>query len=245
MAGGLTVAGRVAGGGAAMVGRRSGGCDGGAAAERARGPGGGRVFDMSQVGGDRRRGVAAGAGPGGTMAVRCADEVAVCGVVSKPEQIYGMLPGEGQSTHLVTDRKWDAWQFPVCLMRLGPCERMMLCTFNVSGQVVTWMHSLVRTGEIRQLDVIVSDSMYRLSDKGEVYDDLQRMAAAHKGRVRVGAVNVHAKVLCMITGGCYWVVEGSGNMAYNAHIEQYAIYNNRELFMFHSDWMGGVLRKCR
>lgn len=162
-------------------------------------------------------------------------------VIRNWREIADYLPGPGENTLLVTQKQFSSFEFVPILLD-GLCERLLIATFNMSGQAVGMLEMLLDEGQVCLADILVSEAMRRLSDGGAVIEQLEGLAREFQGRVRFRALDIHAKLIGIATeGGDFWVVEGSGNMSRNTHIELYSLFNDRDRYAFHSRWIGGVV----
>ena len=162
-------------------------------------------------------------------------------VVRSWQEVEGMLPGPGENTVVVTRREFSAFEFVPMLLH-GRCERLMLTTFNISGPAVGMIGALLDSGQVHLADVLVHESMRRLSEGGRAAAALADLRRAFRGRFRFRELDIHAKLICMaMECGDAWVVEGSGNMARNTSIELYSIFNDPLRLQFHAGWVGDLL----
>lgn len=162
-------------------------------------------------------------------------------VIGDWREIAGRLPAPGENTLIVTRRAFSAFEF-VPILLSGPCERLLVTTYNMSLATIGMLEQLVSDGRVVLADVLVSESMQRLSDGGAVVEQLAGISRMFRDRFRFRALDIHAKIICMaMEDGPSWVVEGSGNMARNTSIETYSIFDDPGRLAFHASWIGGCL----
>jgi hypothetical protein len=162
-------------------------------------------------------------------------------VIRSWREVADHLPGPGANTTLVTCREFSAFEFVPMLLH-GPCELLLLTTYNISGTAVGMLGSLLSSGQVHLADVLVHESMRRLSDGGQAAAALADLRQGFPGRFRFRELDIHAKLICMaMASGDAWVVEGSGNMARNTSIELYSVFNDAGRIQFHAGWIGGLL----
>lgn len=162
-------------------------------------------------------------------------------VVTSWREFEGMLPPPGTNALLVTDQRFTAARIIPVLLQCT-CERLVVTTFNIAPEVVEFIQARVASGDIRTASILVNGAMRRMGSGADAVERLLELAETFRGRVRVKEADIHAKLICMaMASGDFWVVEGSGNMAANAHIELYSVFNDRSRFMFHAGWVGELL----
>lgn len=153
------------------------------------------------------------------------------------KRLANHLPKPSGNVVVVTRRSFSAAAL-IPLLMTARCHRMLVSTFNISVDAIGMLSGLLSDGSVTLLDLIVNQSIWSKRTTVIEAETLDRLPRLFPGRVRVGGPNVHAKVIAMaMSTGDNWIVEGSGNMADNANIELYSIWNDAERFRFHADWI--------
>jgi len=162
-------------------------------------------------------------------------------VIRSWRDVADHLPGPGENTVLVTCREFSAFEFVPMLLH-GPCDRLIITTYNMSAAAVGMLAALLAGGQVELADVLVHESMRRLSDGGAAAAALGDIRRTFPDRFRFRELDIHAKLICMaMASGDAWVVEGSGNMARNTSIELYSVFNDPGRLGFHAGWVGRLL----
>jgi hypothetical protein len=166
-------------------------------------------------------------------------------VVRNWQEVEEILPQPGYNSLVVTHSTFPASRFIDVLLNRGTCDRLMITTYNIAPEAVEKICRGIDSGAIVTATVLVNGALRRLKSGETVVDRLEEMAARFPGRVSVYERNVHAKLICMAMANRqdFWVVEGSGNMADNAFVELYSVFNSAERFQFHAEWIGALLQR--
>lgn len=163
-------------------------------------------------------------------------------VVGSWREISTHLPGPGENALIVARGRMSAAEFIPVLVSRGTCERLIVCSFNISTDAVEMLDRMVRSRQVVLADVLAHELPRPSASKEVAQDELARLAAAHSGRVRVRLLSIHAKLIALaMANGEAWVVEGSGNMARNSNIEIYSVFNDPGRLAFHAGWVGRLL----
>jgi len=165
-------------------------------------------------------------------------------VIQSWRDAISVIPPPGQQSVCVVKGHLSAWEWVPVLLHAGVCDRLILTTYNLAVPVAQALQGLVSLGRILLADVIVSEAMHRLSSGPETLQVLMDTTRIFPGRVRVMTTDIHAKLICMaMESGDAYVIEGSGNMARNTHIELYSLHNDPARLQFHSNWTGALLHE--
>lgn len=114
-------------------------------------------------------------------------------------------------------------------------DELFVTTFNVNQDIIRAFAGLLDSGEVGKLSLVLSQSIEsRMPDR---VDELRQAWEARQDRMRVSMCWNHSKIALADTGAEKYVLTGSGNYSFNAEIEQYAIWNDADLF----DWLREVL----
>jgi hypothetical protein len=171
----------------------------------------------------------------------------LCADIATPEELHEVVPCRGQTALVTTRRAMSGWHWlPVLCDRgngHGHCRRAIVTTYNMSCEAVAGLEQLLQDETIELADVVLSDSMVRLSDGATVYRDLAVLAERFAGRFRWRAGKVHAKTIgCHMASGIMYTIIGSGNMAYNTNHEAYVVLTDEAAFLHLAAWVGSLLR---
>lgn len=150
--------------------------------------------------------------------------------ISNVKQLAGKLPNWNEGLFLWTDRSFNAFTFiPFVIAEEGAIQELVVTTYSISIEILDSLVQLLDEGKIGKVSLFISDSLRHRIPR--VNDHLQRLIQARPALEAHFAWN-HSKVILIRTEWCWLVVEGSGNFAKNAQFEQYALFNNRELYEF-------------
>ena len=162
--------------------------------------------------------------------------------ITSVDEMRDAIPSRGETALITTNGEFSAWQFVPLLcsptMGHGICERATITTYNMSKDVVFSIEQLVRDERIIIAQIVISESLERLSDRGAAYRCLDAASRATGDRVRWAKAKLHAKTISlrMSSGLCY-VIVGSGNMAYNTKHEAYVVLTDPKAYEHVAEWV--------
>lgn len=139
------------------------------------------------------------------------------------------LPLPEEFFFLQSDTSFNAFTFIPLIGQKETIEELYASTYSISRKVIDALIILYDKGIIKQLTIMISDSLIKRNPA--TIDHLEALANSRPG-FKVNYAWVHAKVCAIQTSENYYVVEGSGNWAENAHYEQYLLANSKALFDF-------------
>ena len=145
------------------------------------------------------------------------------------KDLCGRLPVEMESIRLWTVKSFTAFTFiPYLIKYSGPIEELIISTYSINIRVIDAMIRLIDTGQIKHVDLFISDSIKSLQRK--VNDHLSAIVENKPFRV-IYAWN-HSKIMLIKSGGNHYQVDGSGNFSENAQHEQYNFSKSRKGYEF-------------
>jgi hypothetical protein len=160
--------------------------------------------------------------------------------VNKLETNLQRLPSEEEFFFLQTNNSFNAFTFIPFICKYVTVRRLFASTYSISRKVIEALMELQRTGLVEEITLLISDSMIK---RNPMTIDVLLGIAATNGNLKVLFGWNHSKV-CLLEspssspeGGesQYFVIEGSGNWADNAQMEQYTFANCRGLYDFRMD----------
>lgn len=149
--------------------------------------------------------------------------------VSKLEADLTRLPTHEEFFFLQTDNSFNAFTFIPLICKLHQVKELYASTYSISNRVIEALMELHDSGCIEQVTIMISDSMIKRNPV--TIDNLMSMASS-RANFKVNYAWSHAKVCILKTEDSFFVIEGSGNWAENAHYEQYVFANSAELYEF-------------
>lgn len=164
----------------------------------------------------------------------------------KPENARAVLPhlpGPGEQTHCVVRGDFVLCDLIEAIVRdRGGCGTLTVASLGLNEGNVAAFCGLLDAGLIEHLDLVLSHYFGRVDSKtsfARAQTDLLRSGRA----CRMAVARSHAKVVLLPTAAGEWLcIEGSANLRASCNVEQFVITNDREVFAFHLDWLGELLR---
>ena len=139
------------------------------------------------------------------------------------------IPTSEEFFFLQTDKAFNAFTFIPFVAKTFPIKELYASTYSISRKVIDALIELHDKGMIEQITLLISDSMIKRNPV--TIDNLKAMCSS-RPNIKVLYAWSHAKVCLLETHDFYFVIEGSGNWAENAHYEQYVFANSKGLFDF-------------
>jgi len=157
----------------------------------------------------------------------------------RAREIVRELPEPGEAIHIVSDGKFDYWNFVPVMVDLLPRKTTdaYFSTWTLNRQTCVQLFELLDQGRIQTASMITD--LYFKRREAAVYAKLLTGLAKRKMRLR--SLENHAKVTLLAADQDFIVMEGSANFTGNPRIEQNMITNSKELYEFHKGWMEEVL----
>jgi len=151
------------------------------------------------------------------------------------------LPEEEEFFFLQTWNSFNAFTFIPFVAKTLKIRSLYASTYSISRRVINSLIEMHTAGMIDEITLLISDSMIKRNPT--TIDMLLSVAAAHPNLKVLFGWN-HSKV-CLLEAPSnspegvgqtnYYVIEGSGNWAENAQMEQYTFANSKGLFDFRMD----------
>lgn len=148
------------------------------------------------------------------------------------KQLKPFIPSPGDCTHAVVRGDFILGEIIPVLMRGQPAELLAVATLGMSEGNARMLADLRDRGQIRSLRVVVSHyfaSVDATSTFARVNEILGESAPA--------VTRNHAKVILIRQPPDYFTVAGSANLRSSDNVEQFSIWNDREVLEFHLGWI--------
>jgi len=161
--------------------------------------------------------------------------------IKRATELLDHLPEEGESLHCVLLGYFDLLNMLLAFLeRIGqPCDVLRVATLAASKRNVTELATLIDTGAVRRLDLLVSDFM-RQHD-GDIYEEAMSELVGKRGQ-RVAAARSHCKLVTIaFSDGRRFVFEGSANLRTSRNAEQVALSRDAGLYAFYDGWLESMV----
>lgn len=139
------------------------------------------------------------------------------------------LPSPEEFFFLQSDTSFNAFTFIPLIGKNESIQELHASTYSISRKVIDALIQLHDEGIIEKLTLMISDSLIKRNPS--TIDYLSALVSS-RGNFTVNYAWVHAKVCICKTQSAYYIIEGSGNWASNAHYEQYTFANSKGLYDF-------------
>jgi hypothetical protein len=151
------------------------------------------------------------------------------------------IPRPGLSVHIVTNGRYDFWDFVPALLKLAEpavIEEFYASTWILNRRNAVEMLELFDQGKIRQIGFLTG--VYFKRRESAVFATLYEGLKARGQRFK--ACLNHAKFFTMLlSDGNALTCESSANFTENGNIETHVLTNDRSLFEFHRQWVTEIL----
>ena len=149
--------------------------------------------------------------------------------IKKLDRDLKRLPTPEEFFFLQSDTSFNAFTFIPLIGQRESIEELHASTYSISRKVIDALVQLHDNGTIERLTLMISDSL--LKRNPSTIDYLSALVNS-RANFTVNYAWVHAKVCICKTQSAYYIIEGSGNWAENAHYEQYTFANSKGLYDF-------------
>jgi len=151
------------------------------------------------------------------------------------EKIKGIgLPKKNEQLRLITMRSFNSISFIEYVAKQERIKNMTLVIFAINMQAARLILELYDKNYIENIELIISsvrNAGFKI--KSKAVDMLSK-----RRNIKMLFVSSHAKISALETKkGNYYIIEGSGNMSFNARIEQYMIDNDKKVYDFTLSWI--------
>lgn len=159
----------------------------------------------------------------------------------KAAEILTELPSPGESLHIVSNGKFDYWDFVplICELLKAPVDQAYLSTWTLNRECCKQTMELLDSGKIQNVGFLTG--LYFKQRESSVYATLVNGLHARGQKFR--ALENHSKIALLRSGETYIVMEGSANFTGNPRIEQNTITQDRQLWEFHAEWFEEILNE--
>lgn len=156
-------------------------------------------------------------------------------MLAEAADVLTCVPGPGESLHGLMTGRYDLMHLLVVLIgRLGRVDRMRVATLSYNGRNLDEMLALLDGGTVRSMTLLCS-AFFRDHNKDLFGKTL--MEFRRRGH-RAAAARSHAKVVTVaLPDGRRFVIEGSANLRTNSNREQFALFQDAELAIWHDAWI--------
>lgn len=149
--------------------------------------------------------------------------------IKKLDKQLKRLPSPEEFFFLQSDTSFNAFTFIPLIGKIESIQELHASTYSISRKVIDALVHLYDKGIIEKLELLISDSLIKRNPS--TIDYLNALVSSRKN-FKVNFAWIHAKVCVMKTASSFYVIEGSGNWAENAHYEQYLLANSKGLYDF-------------
>lgn len=140
-----------------------------------------------------------------------------------------ILPAIGGIVWLDTNKPFNVFDIIHFIGQKTPIKNLYCSTYSIARNTIDSIVYMHDKGMIEQMTLLISESMIKRNPN--TIDNLLGMKTS-RANLNVLFSWTHAKIYLMETHNAFYVLEGSGNMASNAHFEQYILANSKEVFEY-------------
>lgn len=158
----------------------------------------------------------------------------------RPENARGLLPylpDQGDTTHAIVRGDFVLGEIIPVILRNKPADCVAIATLGMSEANAKMLAGLRDRGMIRELRLVVSH-YFASVDADSTFARVSEILGAPPEVTRN-----HAKVILISQQPNYFAIAGSANLRSSDNIEQFAIWNDPEVFNFHLTWMDELIKK--
>ena len=149
------------------------------------------------------------------------------------------LPAVNESLHLISNGVFDFFTIAAILIESlgGKSEHFYASTWTINQQTIMDLFDYYDTGKIGHIYILSDVTLKRRKPDGYAHlvDGLRQ-----RGQKCISNHN-HSKVVLLNNDDNYLSIEGSASFTTNPRIEQHVITNDKELWLFHRQWMQELL----
>ena len=148
------------------------------------------------------------------------------------------IPIKNYSYHIVSNGTHDLFtSVPYFIEVLGNIDVFYGSTWATSPSNVKDLLTYFDDGKIGAINILLGD-YHKMKSRAE-YGQLANGLQSRKQRFAI--FNNHVKILLFQKSNNFIVIEISANFTNNPRLEQHVIYNSKDLFDFHKNWMDLIL----
>lgn len=145
---------------------------------------------------------------------------------------------------MVTERAFNAIIVLEYLLKKYKINEIYIAVYRMNLLSVNKLKEIIDPGDIK-CSILLS-SFFRENKKYERWCEELMMYSKNQNHVEISFAVNHAKVFLAKTNDNRFIVfEGSGNLSYNARIEQYLIEDNETTYNFHKEWICETINKYK
>ena len=150
------------------------------------------------------------------------------------------LPEVDESIHIVSNGNFDYFTLiPIAIDLMGgKCNDFYFSTWTLNNSNSEAILKLYDDKKVKNINCLVG--LYFKQREAQVFNMLYE-GLLQRGQ-RIFSNENHSKVTLLDNGKDFIVICGSANFTANPRIEQFTIYNSKELFDFHKSWMDEIIK---
>jgi len=148
------------------------------------------------------------------------------------------LPEPDESLHCVMDGRFHAFDVIIALQKLAGCpiRSLTVSTLGFNRHNLSHLRKMHGKGLLTEAFLLCSDYQAGIDER---LVEFARETLRDFGTIR--SARNHSKIACLdMEDGRAFVTEGSANLRTCSNIEQFTIFQSRQLLDFHSGWIRSV-----
>lgn len=123
-------------------------------------------------------------------------------------------------------------------------KTMTISTLSMGTRNVDVLAQLMKTGHIKELNLVVSAYFFSNYRKDVVPYIYEKLDDKDRGNFQLGVAGIHTKTMTLETeDGMKIVMQGSANLRSSANIEQFILEDNPEVYDFYKDYTDKIIEK--
>lgn len=158
----------------------------------------------------------------------------------KANEVFSEIPGENESIHIISNGSFDYFTLvPICIELMGnSCNNFYFSTWTLNNSNSEAILKLYDDKKVQKINCLVG--LYFKKREAAVFNMIYE-GLKERGQ-RIFSNENHSKITLLDNGKDYIVIEGSANFTANPRIEQFTVYNSKQLFDFHKSWMDEIIK---
>jgi hypothetical protein len=174
--------------------------------------------------------------------IKINDKLKVKSFLKKEKAIVVMseIPEPGESIHIVSNGTFDYFTLvPIAIELMGGnINDFYFSTWTLNNSNCESILKLYDEKKVKSINCLVG--LYFMKREAQVFNMIYE-GLKERGQ-RIFSNENHSKVTLLENGKDFIVICGSANFTSNPRIEQFTIYNSKELFDFHKSWMDEIIK---
>lgn len=150
------------------------------------------------------------------------------------------IPSPNESIHIVSNGTFDYFTLvPIAIDLMGgECNHFYFSTWTMNNSNCEAILKLYDNKKVKSINCLVG--LYFQKREAQVFNMVYE-GLKERGQ-RIFSNENYSKVTLLDNGKDFIVICGSANFTSNPRIEQFTIYNSKELFDFHKEWMDEIIK---